>query len=145
MNRRKFVGVVCTLPLFKYFDLREVAPSISSAFAVSSTNIPSGTFTSPNFTIPNTVSVITTQFTIDPLDAADPTKTFTFELWREASLGVFTLDHGFTWQGGLIDPKTGLPFQPSMTVEVGPLAGVKCQIRATLSKSLTAAIAVTAF
>lgn len=98
---------------------------------------------SPNFTMPSETSIITTQFTIAAMDAADPTKAFTFELWREAGPDVFTIDHGFTWEGGRTNPKTGLPFQPSMTVEAGSLAGVKCQIRAHLSKPLTAAIAVT--
>jgi hypothetical protein len=110
------------------------------------TVLPAGPFTSSNFTFSAGISSVATQFTIAAADAADASKTMTFELWRETSpgSGLFQFDHGFTWQGGGINPKTGLSWQPSMTVEVGPLANVKCQVRLTLSKSLTSAVLVTA-
>lgn len=104
-----------------------------------------GAFVSPNFTFPAGINSVATQFAISPADAADAAASITFELWRESfsGSGVFVFDHGFTWQGGSVNPRTGLPWQPSMTVEVGPLAGMLCQIRLTLAKSITSGVTVT--
>lgn len=147
ITRRNFIGtgIICSLPLFKYIPTLQVSPVVTSPLRVPSTTIPSGNFISSNFMMPVGISIITTQFIINPTDLANPTKSFTFGLWRETtpSSDVFILDHGFSWTGGMTDPKTGLLPQPSMIVEVGPLAGVKCQMRIILSQSLTSAIEVT--
>ncbi|HXM32304.1 MAG TPA: hypothetical protein VN921_01530 [Chthoniobacterales bacterium] len=109
------------------------------------TVLPAGAFTSANFTFPSGINSVTTQFAISSADLADAAASMTFELWRETSpgSGLFTFDHGFTWKGGAVSPKTGLAGQPSMTVDVGPLANTKCQVRLTLSKSITSGVTVT--
>lgn len=108
------------------------------------TVLPAGLSTSPNFTFPNGLSSVTTQFTVQAPDLTDPTITMDFELWREtfAGSGVFVFDHGFTWKGNAVSSKTGLPVSPSQTADVGPLSGLACQLRITLNKPLHTAVVV---
>jgi hypothetical protein len=101
-------------------------------------------FTSPTYTVPAGVTSITTSFTIAAADASDPTKNLSFECDRfDVASQTWKFDHGFTWVGGQVNPKTGLFFQPSVTVDQ---LSAGTQLRAIISNTqpLTTAILVTA-
>lgn len=119
----------------------------TTVFSLPNTTVwNSGTTTSPDFTFGTGITLVTTQFSVQPPGITDSTLTMTFSLMAELSpgSGVFTEDHGFTWHGDMLDPKHGnTPAQPSITVDVGPLAGLKCHVIMVLSKSMTAGVVVT--
>lgn len=114
-------------------------------FSLPTTTVfPAGTTTSPDFSFSAGINLVVTQFAVQPPGITDPTLTMDFSLMAELvpGSGVFSKDHGFTWNGNMIDPKTGNPVQPSMTVDVGPLAGLKCHVVLVLSKTMTAGVTV---
>jgi hypothetical protein len=119
---------------------------MSQVFAQVPTLLAAGNFTSSSFVMPSGINQVTTQFAILAADAANASASMVFTVSRETSPGsnVFIFDHGFTWVGGTINPKTGLPFQPAITVDVGPLAGINCKISINLSVAITTGVTVTA-
>jgi hypothetical protein len=116
---------------------------MATVFSQATTTIPSGTFTSPNFTMPTGIVSVTIAFTVASPDITDATKSMTYEMDRSDGVGGWLFDNGFTWVGNSIGNKTGLPQSPSITVDVGPLAGQICRMRLILPLSVQTAVLIT--
>src|ERR1700751_3521849 len=94
-------------------------------FSLPSRLIAAGTFISPTFVVQSGFKQVTAVFTIGALDIADSTKSIIYEMDRQDpnNAANWIFDNGFTWQGNTIDPNTGLPGSPTISVETGPLDG----------------------
>jgi hypothetical protein len=112
---------------------------------LASHQYPAGTFTSQTYTVPAGVSVVEIKFTLSAADAADSTKSMIFECDRfDVASQTWKFDHGFTWQGGSINPKTGQFFNPIGQGVDGLSEGQQLRAVVTPNAPLTAAILVTA-
>lgn len=116
-----------------------------SVLSLSARTFPSGTFTSPTFTIPLAIARVLIGIAVSPPDVSDPTKSLTFILERQdpQNSSNWLFDCSFAWKGNTIG-KGGQPESPSISVDVGPLAGQTCRFHAILPSSLNAAVALTA-
>lgn len=112
---------------------------------LASHTYPAGTTTSPTYTVPAGVSVVEVIFTLSAADAADSTKTMTFECDRfDVPSQTWIYDHGFTWQGGGINSKTGLPYNPIGQGVDGITEGEQLRAVIDINQPLTTAILVNA-
>jgi hypothetical protein len=116
---------------------------MATVLNVASRLFNAGTFTSSNFTIPLGVNSVTVTFTLATADVTNTANTMTFSVNRSNGAGGWIFDNGFTWQGGPNNPRTGLPKNPTITVDVGPLAGQTCQVVVVLNNAITSSILVT--
>ena len=121
------------------------AGTVTPILNLASRTYPAGTFTSPTYTVPAGVTVVEVQFTLSAADAADATKTLNFECDRfDVPSQSWIFDHGFTWQGGSVNPKTGQFFNPIGMGVDGVSEGEQLRAVITTNLPLTTAILVNA-